>query len=183
MESNTTIQQPEPRIIKYNLLFLKWFFSKNKNIFNERDKEYAFNIMSQSVVEDPYIFMRCVLYIANVRTTDEQEIIYKTIMHFLCTMFPDFLMNNIELLLKLGKNDDVLYIIQSKVLTAKILTQINHKIKIDKTETFIKLQNGEEINEKIKRVIYYKPKFNKNYNQTDFLYKILDEPKLNGILL
>lgn len=168
-------------VINANLLFIDWYFRGEGNILDEREKQRIFNFMTYAMIEDPHCFMRIVLYIANTRVTDKQEIFYKIIIHFMGTMFPEIIMNNIELLTKLGKKDDVLYFVQCPGISARVITWIKHISKQD--PDFNTLLNGKMIGSKIERVIRYRPKFGKDYKWNVFLFKILDEPKLNGILI
>lgn len=167
--------------IKYNMLLLKWYFLKNKNIISDQEKEKSFAYMTYAIAEDPYCFMRILLYIANTRKTDEQELTYKILIHFLGTMFADATMANLDLILSLGKKDDIIYFLQCPNIAKRISTFINHKSKED--PDYLILIDGKLINKKIERKVYYKPKFSKNSKWDLFLYKILDEPNFNGITL
>lgn len=167
--------------IKANIMLLDWYFRGNFNILDDKEKQRIFSFMTYAMIEDPYCFMRIILYIANIRKTDKQEIFYKIIIHFLSTMFPEIVMANLELFITLGKKDDILYFIQSPGISARIITWINHKAKED--PDFNILLSGKMINKPIKRVIRYIPKLRKDNKWTIFLYKILDEPLLNGITI
>lgn len=169
----------EEKIITNNITLLNWYFKYNGNIILNEEKEKLFNILTLAILEDPYIFIRIVLYIANTRKTNKQEIQYKLLLHFISTMFPEIVMANIQLFINLGKKDDILYFLQTPNITERIITWIKHKSKLD--NDFNTLLNGELINSKINRIIYYKPKLNKKAKWDIFLYKILDDPTFNGI--
>lgn len=169
------------RII-YNILLLNVFFKNKSTNLSENDKEYIFGICSKAILEDPKIFMRILLYFANIRKGVIQEFFYKTLLIFLGTTFPEILMANIELIIKLGKKDDVLYIMQCPNLTEKIITYVKHKAKSD-DEDFKTLLSGNTSKSKIKRIVRYLPKFKKENKWDIFLYKILDDANFNGILV
>lgn len=174
----TNIEEPRMGIV-YNLKFLEWFFQIDKK-YDDKEKEYMFNVMSYASLEEPYIFMRIILYIANTRSKS-QELHYKQILHFLCVMYPEWILANLHLLLSLGSKNDILFLIQSNTITPRLLTWVKHQAKID--PDFAHLMTGEVIDKPIKRVIRYKPKLVKNTKWSIFLNKILDDPKLNGIAL
>jgi hypothetical protein len=175
------IENNEQHVIKYNVNLLQWYFKKNKKVLEEKEKEYIFSLMSYSFLEDHYCFMRILLYIANTRKTDEQEITYKIIIHFLCIMFPDIVMANIDMFLNLGKKDDVIYFLQCSNMSAMILKYVNHKAKQD--DDFKILLTGELIKKNQSVFIKYKPKFKSKLVWTVFLNQLLDDPILNGITL
>ena len=168
-------------VISDNLVFLEWYFKGEKNLLSDAEKQRIFSFMTYSSIEDPYCFLRIMLYIANTRRTDEQEIFYKIVIHFLGTMYPEIVMANLELFIKLGKKDDVLYFLQCPGITARVSTWIKHKAKED--PDFNMLLDGKLIGKKINRVVRYKPKLTKNSKWDVFLYKILDDPNFNGITI
>ena len=172
----------EKKIITHNIDLLKWYFLNEMCTDIKEEQRKAFNIMALAISEDPAIFMRIMLYIANTRKTVEQELSYKIMIHFICSMNPDWTMANIQLLINLGKKDDVLYFLQSPILTKRVLTWTNHKAKED-IEFKTMIETGQLINTPIKRIIKYKPKLGKNYKWSIFLFKILDDPNFNGITL
>ena len=167
--------------LNHNANFIAWYFSKKSTILDEKSKQMIFANLTQAMLEDPYCFMRIMLYIANIRSTDREEIFYKIIVHYLGTMFPEIMLANIELLTKLGKKDDVLYFLQCPNITARVMTWIKHKAKMD--TDFAKLMEGTLIGNPIKRVARYRPKLSKNNKWDVFIYKILDDAAFNGITL
>jgi len=174
------IQENTNNIISDNLIFLNWYFKEqNIDILHDNEKQRIFSFLTYSMLEDPYCFLRIMLYIANTRKTDKQEILYKIIIHFLGTMFPEIVMANLELFIKLGKKDDVLYFLQCPGITERVITWIKHKAKEDMD--FKILLDGKMIGTKIKRVIRYKPKLTKDSKWDIFLFKILDDTTFNGI--
>lgn len=175
------IEQPELTEIRSNLIFLDWYFNNTANILVDDEKQKIFATLTHSVLEDHHCFMRIVLYIANTRSTDRQEIFYKTIIHFISTMFPEIIMANLELFVKLGKKDDVLYFVQCPGISQRVSTWIKHKAKED--TDFCMLLDGTLIGTHINRIIRYKPKFGKTKKWDIFVYKILDDPSFNGITL
>lgn len=171
----------DQKIISDNLIFLEWYFRGDSNMQDDREKQRVFSFLTYSILEDPYCFLRIVLYIANTRHTDKQEIFYKTIIHFLGAMFPEIIMANLDLFINCGKKDDVLYFMQCQGITERVITWIKHKARED--QDFAILLNGKLIGKPINRTIYYKPKFSKNFKWSVFLTKILDEPFFNGITI
>lgn len=167
--------------IAYNVDLMKWYFTKNKNIISDDEKDKVFHLMSYAFLEDHYCFMRLMLYIANTRKTDEQEISYKIMIHFLSILFPDITLANIDMFLTLGKKDDVLYFLQCANISANVLRYINHKAKTD--SDFKILLNGKMIKKKIERKIKYKPDFKSNTTWNDFMFNLLDDPIFNGVTL
>lgn len=167
--------------IFHNVELLKWYFTKNKHILTDEEKQKIFSILSYSVLEEPYIFMRILLYIANSRRSNEEEIAYKVLIHFLGTMFPEMCFANLDLFMKLGKKDDILYFMQCNNITQRVVTYINHKAKED--DEFKILLDGKVIGMPIDRQVRYKPKLKKGHRWDVFLMKILDDPLFNGITL
>jgi hypothetical protein len=173
--------QTEKRTISDNIIFLEWYFKGDMNLLNDNEKQRIFSFMTYATIEDPYCFLRIMLYIANTRRTDIQEIFYKVVIHFLGTMYPEVVMANLELFIKLGKKDDVLYFLQCQGITERVITWIKHKAKED--SDFQTLLDGKMIGRKIQRKVYYKPKLTKYHTWDKFLYKILDDATFNGITL
>mgnify|MGYP000923339012 FL=1 len=91
----TTLIEKKP--IFYNIELLKWYFQRGKDILNDTEKQKVFSILSYAVLEDPFIFMRIMLYVANARRSNEEELCYKILIHFLGTMFPEMCMANLDL--------------------------------------------------------------------------------------
>lgn len=176
-----TNETAPPLVISDNIVFLEWYFRANKDITSDEEKQRVFSFLTTSMLEDPYCFMRIMLYIANTRRTDEQEIAYKVVTHFLGTMFPELIMANLELFTRLGKKDDVLYFLQVPAISQRVATWIKHKAKED--QDFALLLDGKMIGKPIKRVAYYKPKFKKDNKMSVLLEKILDDPAFNGITI
>lgn len=168
----------EKIIITQNIELLKWYFDKNKNILKDIEKEKIFNLLSACIYEDPLVFFRIFLFIANTRKTDEQEIVFKTIVHFVGILVPEVVMANIEKFIQFGSKTDVLYYIKVPALTKRIVIWVNHKSNSD--EDFKTLYQGTLIKSKINREINYTLE-NKNY--ISLLEKILDDSKFNGIQL
>lgn len=174
------VGQDEPRhFISDNLIFLEWYFNGDINLLNDSEKQRIFSFLTYSILEDPHCFLRIMLYIANTRKTDKEEIFYKIVIHFLGTMFPELVLANMELFIKLGKKDDVLYFLQCPGITERVITWIKHKAKKD--SDFNILLDGKIIGKKINRVIRYKPKLKKDCKWDIFLFKILDDPTFNGL--
>lgn len=166
----------------YNMNFLAWYFTKDL-----KDKEYAFQILTMASMEEPYCFMRILLYIANTRISDEK---YHTILHFMCVMYPEWIMSNLDLITSIGDKSDVIYVINSKILTERATTWIKHKSKTDDyyKEMLSKVLNDKTdtkyiVNKTRKMVVLYKPKFGKKYKWSVFLEKILSDSTFNGITI
>lgn len=181
MEETITQEVTTKKPIFYNVELLKWYFSKGKHILTDLEKQKIFSIFSYSMLEDPYIFMRVILYIANTRRSNEEEIAYKILVHFLGTMFPEICMANLDLFMKLGKKDDILYFMQCNNITQRVVTYINHKAKQD--DDFKILLNGEVIGMPVDRQVRYRPKMKKGHRWDVFLIKILDDVTFNGITI
>lgn len=171
----------EKKAIFYNVELLKWYFQRGKHVLQDEEKQKIFSILSYSVLEEPYIFMRIILYIANARRSNEEEISYKILVHFLGTMFPEMCMANLDMFMSLGKKDDILYFMQCSNITQRIITYINHKAKTD--DEFKTLLEGSVIGMPIDRQVRYKPKLKRGHKWDVFLMKILDDPLFNGITL
>lgn len=168
----------EKKTIFWNLQLWKWYFTYDKNLMNDSEKDKLFAIMVSSSGEDIKLFMRFFLYVANTRNF-YKEVEYKTMCHFISLMYPDMLMANIELVVKLGKKDDILYLMPN--LHAQVLKWVRHKIKNGDTELATMVEEGKPIGDKIKRVCRYKPKETKNYKWTYFFEKLAMDHQLNGI--
>lgn len=172
----------EKKAIFYNVELLKWYFQQHKLVLNDTEKQKIFSILSYSILEEPYIFMRILLYIANTRRSNEEEICYKILIHFLGTMFPEMAIANFDLFIKLGKKDDILYFMQCSNITQRVVTYINHKAKQD--DDFKSLLDGKVIGIPIDRQVRYKPKLSRRHHRWDvFLTKILDDSVFNGITI
>lgn len=178
-ETNAKIEEEVKRTITFNIDFLSWYFTKNKNIISDEQKQLAFSLMTQASMEDPACFMRIILYIANTRSTDEEELAYKMVLHFICVMYPDWVIANTELIIGLGKKDDVLYLLQAPNMAEKAMKWIKHKMRED--DDFKSLEDGKLIGTPINRRVRYKPRLGRNSKWTTFLFKILDDPTFNGI--
>lgn len=180
---NLTKNNTEKKIIFYNRKVLDWYFKENKvkQVYNENEKERIFAIFSNAAYEDPFVFMRIVLYIANTRTKDSQEIAYKTILHFLAILLPQFILNNLDLILEFGYKNDVLFLLQAPNLQQRVIKYIESKAKTD--DDFKILLDGKLINKNRHRKIFYKPKLNYKNGIVKLLEKILDDPNMNGILV
>lgn len=165
----------EQKTITFNIELLKWYFSKNKKITDETEMNKLFTLMSYSLLEDTKIFMRILLYIANRRRTDEQEIAYKILVHFMGVMSAELVFANLDLIIDFGKKNDILYFLQCQNITSKTITYIKHKAKID--NDFKSLLEGKLLNDVRVQKVFYKPENNWN----EFLIKILDDPIYNGI--
>lgn len=168
----------EKIIITENIELLKWYFEKNKPVLNDEEKEKLFNLLALCIYEDPQIFFRIFCFITNTRNTDEQEICYKIMVHFIGILAPEIVMANLNKFINLGSKTDVLYYIKVSSLTKKIVTWVNHMSKSD--NDFKTLYDGTLIDNKINKQIFYSLE-NENYIQ--LLEKILDDPLFNGIQL
>lgn len=173
--------ETEKHTISDNLVFLEWYFKGNMDLLNDNEKQRIFSFMTYATLEDPYCFLRIMLYIANTRRSDREEIFYKVVIHFLGTMYPEVVMANLDLFINLGKKDDVLYFLQCQGITERVITWIKHKAKED--PDFQVLLDGKMIGRKIERKVYYRPKLTKYHTWDKFLYKILDDATFNGITL
>ncbi len=181
MEETKTIQklQDEQKTIYYNYILLEWYIKDSKKIMlDDNHKQKIFSLMSNAYLEDPYCFLRIMLYIANTRSKDSDEIAYKIMIHFLGIMMPDVIMNNIELFTTIGKKMDVIYFLQCNVLTNKVLKWIRHKAKYD--NDYAVLSSGKFIDVKSIYKIRYKAK---RSDIKSLLLKILDEPLFNGLMV
>lgn len=165
------------RQIFWNVQLWKWYFTYSKNVLNDKEKDKLFSLLVSASGEDIKLFMRFFLYVANTRNTDK-EIEYKIICHFISMMYPDMLMLNIEHLIRLGKKDDILYLMPN--MADKIMRWL--KVKIKEDESFKAFtEEGKMIGDSINRVVRYKPKMTKNYKWSFFLDKIISDPIFNGI--
>lgn len=165
------------KTIFWNVQLWKWYFTYDKNILNENEKNKLFAILVSASGEDIKLFMRFFLYIANTRN-NINEINYKIICHFVSLMYPDMLMLNIEHIIRLGKKDDILYLMPN--MAEKILKWVKVKVKEDSSFNSL-LIDGKIIGQPIKRIIRYKPKITKNYKWSFFFEKLASDPTLNGI--
>jgi len=179
--STENVKDDSKHVISDNLVFLEWYFKGDNVMFNDTEKQRIFSFMTYSTLEDMHCFLRIMLYIANTRMTDRQEIFYKIVIHFLGTMYPEIIMANLELFVNLGKKDDVLYFLQCQGITERVVTWIKHKSKED--PDFSVLLDGKMIGGKINRTVYYKPKLKRKSKWDVFLFKILDDPTFNGITI
>lgn len=164
------------KTIIYNTTLLKWYLEEDlvKHIHDEQYKEKLFTLFTEASYEDPFIFMRIVLYIANTRTKDDQEIAYKTLIHFMCILLPQFILNNIDMLVKFGNKNDILYLLSAPNLQKKVVKYIEYKSKYDKD--YKSLLDGKLIKTEIDRFIKYD-----DCTITELLEKILDDSAFNGI--
>lgn len=169
------------KIIKHNIYFLHWFFLRNriKHVYDDDEKQFIFATLTNAMYEDSHCFMRIVLYIANIRKTDIQEIGYKAILHFIATTNSELIFNNIDLIIKFGKKDDVLYLLQSPNIAEWAKKYIQHLAQTD--DDYKQLLNGQLINKPIERKVRYKPKLRKKDKLSILLEKILQDPIFNGI--
>jgi hypothetical protein len=181
LEQLMTKENDGKRSLAFNVKVLDWYFNTREFILNDSEKDKIFSLMTYASIEDPYCFMRVLLYIANTRRTDREEIAYKIMVHFLATMFPEFVMANLDLFTGLGRKDDVLYFMQCSSISERVASWIKHMSKTD--DDFKMLMEGSVIGKNIERKIRYRPKFGKNRKWDVFLFKILDDPTLNGITL
>jgi hypothetical protein len=169
--------ETEQKIIRHNIHFLEWFYNMHTNVLTDEGKKEAFDVMAKASIEDPACFMRIVLYFANTRKGAKQELTYRVILHFLSIMYPDWIMINIEQLIRMGAVTDVYYLIPN--MSSRVMTWVKHKARTD--EVFAQLMRGELTKSKIDRSVRYLPKFGKNYRWSTLLTKILDDPTFNGI--
>lgn len=172
------MQEQERKVIFWNVQLWKWYFTYEKNLMSDVEKDKLFAIMVSASGEDIKLFMRFFLYVANSRNF-YQEVAYKTMCHFISLMYPDMLMANIELLITLGKKDDILYLMPN--LSASILKWLRHKVKMGDTQYSIMVEEGKQIGDSVKRVCRYKPQKTKNYKWTYFFEKLAMDHHLNGI--
>jgi len=165
------------KTIKFNTSVLNWYLNEDKvkQIHDDKYREKIYSLFTNAAYEDPLVFMRIVLYIANTRTKDDEIIGYKSLLHFLGILLPQFVLNNIDLILKLGNKNDVLYFLSIPNIQKRIIKFIEYKSKYD--SDYKDLLNGNVIKTKINRVI----KYNKENNVVTLLQNILDDPNFNGI--
>jgi hypothetical protein len=168
----------ENNTIQYNYHFLKWYYTSTKNIMDDKERDKVFSLLTYSFLEDPLCFLRIMLYIANTRRSDSQEISYKVIIHFLGVMFPEVLYANLDLFIKLGNKKDTLYFLQCNTLTPRVLKWVRHMAKED--NDFEQLNKGIMIDVKSPITIRYKAR-NKDFKS--LLEKILDDPSFNNIII
>jgi len=166
----------EKVVITYNVDLLKWYFNKDKNILKDLEKEKLFNILAACIYEDPLVFFRIFLFIANTRKTDDEEIIFKILVHFIGVLTPDVVMANLEKFIQFGKKSDVLYFIKVPALTKRIVTWVNHKSKEDKY--YKDLYAGNLKKSEINTITNYSLIDN---NFVLLLENILDDSNFNGI--
>lgn len=171
----------EIKVIKHNVYLLNYMFTKDllKLEYNEKEKDFIFSLITQAIFEDPFCYMRILLYFANIRKGTKQELFYKYLLHTTSIIVPDYLINNLELLTTLGKKQDVLYLMNNDYVRNKTIQYITHKSKYD--QDFKELLNGNMIDVKSNIIIRYKPKTNKNNKMSILLNKILDDVNFNGI--
>lgn len=167
----------ETKTLFWNVQLWKWYFTYEKDLINDTEKDKLFGIMVSASGEDIKLFMRFFLYVANTRNF-YQEIAYKTMCHFISLMYPDMLMLNLELMIKLGKKDDILYLMPN--LHVQLLRWLKHKVKEDADFQYL-MEEGKQIGKPINRVCRYKPKTTKNYKWTYFFEKLASDHNLNGI--
>lgn len=167
----------QKRTIFWNVQLWKWYFTYSKDITNDTEKDKLFALLVSASGEDIKLFMRFFLYVANTRNY-YQEIGYKTMCHFISLMYPDMLMANIELLIKCGKKDDILYLMPN--MHIQLMRWMKHISKED-NDFKIMIEEGTIISDKIKRVCRYKPKLTKNYKWSYFFEKLATDTNLNGL--
>lgn len=141
---------------------------------NSDDIDDIFYLFSNSLYEDPYVFYRILLYIANNRNNPSQELFYKSLLHFVATLAPQFILSNIDILLKFGYKNDILYLLLSQNIQSRVIKYVDHLAKND--NDFKTLKSGNLL-KKTKSVKV-------SYNEADvvkLLTKILDDPIFNGI--
>ena len=143
---------------------------------NDNHTENMLGIMTAAASEDMKLFMRFFLYVANTRNK-YTELHYRFMCHFLGTFFKDVVYANIELIIRLGKKNDVLYF--TPALPKEMMKWVKHKAKID--DDYKVLLEGKQIETPIERKVYYKPKYTKNYKWQFFFEKIAGDPTFNGI--
>ena len=167
------------KIIIHNLEFLKWYLEIKPEDFEleykseEKSKE-LFYLFTNCVYEDPFIFLRLILYIANTRTELYQEFIYKTVLHFIGVLVPQYLLSNLDMIIEFGYKNDVLYLLSTPNIQNRIIKYVEHKSKEDKD--FKILLNGTML-DKIRNIVCkYKTK-----EPITLLENILDDPLFNGI--
>ena len=164
------------KIIHWNVQLWKVYFYQELDWNNTNHKENMMNILTAAASEDMKLFMRFFLYVANTRNAST-EIKYKFMCHFLGSMFGDIVLANIELIIKLGRKNDVLFFTPS--IPELMVKWVNHKAKTD--DDYKILLEGKQIEKKIDRMVYYKPKYTKNYKWQFFFEKIASDPTFNGI--
>lgn len=181
------------KTITDNLELLKWYLNKDENRSQfdpENEKEELFYFLSICLYEDPFVFFRILLYVANTRTSTSEEIIYKQMLHFLSVLAPQYLLANMDLLIKFGYKNDILILLTASNIRNRVIKFITHLSKTD--DDFKTLLNGKLIEKNRNTIIKYKEKsplqIDKYINNIDdnseiieLLENILDDPNLNGI--
>lgn len=164
--------------LKANINFLKWYFNTKIDIRTDKEKEKLFNILATAYLEDVYCFVRIYLYIANTRTTDLQELKFKSIIHFMCIIEPELCIANLNLFITAGYKKDILFYVSS-VISGRVLPFIKHKA-YEGDEFFKELMEGKILDEVKENKITYKL-LNRKNKWSILIDKILDEPLFNGI--
>lgn len=178
---HNTLEQ-DYTIIKHNIYLLNYMYRKNtlKLEYNNSEKEKIFSLITNSIFEDPYCFMRILLYYANTRKTTYQELFYKYLIHVTATVAPLYILSNLDLICELGRKEDCLYFLTNPNTRERTIKWIDHKAKLDKD--FETLKSGNMIHTKSNIITRYKPKTGKNHKMSEFLEKVLADPNFNGIM-
>lgn len=169
----------DKKTITENIEFLKWYLDKTDDNYeiskDEDENEKLFFFLSTCVYEDPFVFFRIVLYIANTRNTPSQELIYRQILHFLSTLTPQYILANLDLLIEFGYKNDILFLLSSSNIQKRVIKYINHVAKND--NDFKLLLDGKLIDKERKKLISY----NILEDPIKLLETILDDNTFNGI--
>lgn len=172
-------ENKEQKKIVHNLDFLKWYLETKPEDFEleykseEKTKE-LFLLFTECIYEDPFVFMRLILYIANTRTEVYQEFIYKTLLHYIGILSPQFVLSNIDMLINFGYKSDILYLLSVPNIQKRIIKYIEHKSKV--VNEFKTLLEGKMIEKIRTNICTYEIK-----NPVSLLETILDDASLNGI--
>jgi len=165
------------KTLKWNYIFLDWYMQNDDVIMikNENVVGTAFDLMSLAIDEDPYAFFRIFMHISNSYTIQKTKL-YRTCIHFICTICPDHVMVNIERIIAIGSKDDILFYAPIPHMTKRIMAFVERMSK--KYSGYTDLLNGKLTNEEVPIIID-----EKKMSVKELLEKILDEPAFNHIQL
>lgn len=165
------------KTLKWNYMFLDWYMQNDDAILikNENASGTAFDLMSLAIDEDPYAFFRIFMHISNSYPFTKTKL-YRTCIHFICTICPDQVMVNLERIITIGSKDDILFYAPIPHMTKKITAFVERMSKKDSAYT--DLLNGKLTNHEAPIIIK-----DKNLSVKELLEKILDEPAFNHIQL
>lgn len=165
------------KTLRWNYLFLDWYMQNDdlSLMKNENASGTAFDLMSLAIDEDPYAFFRIFMHISNSYPTHNTKL-YRTCIHFICTICPDQLMVNLERIIGVSSKDDVLFYAPVPHMTKRIAAFVERAAKKD--PEYADLLEGKLVNKKAATIIE-----EDDLSVKELLEKILDEPAFNHIQL